>query len=194
MLSHMSFPFPFDMPMIVVMGISLAQISVLSVHDSVSMVLYCKIFSNHSLSSSLSLMALLCSFIIIMLSIFIIMYFLFDLVNSLRSCISLADDRHLYYFQGDSTSSSLVLASLHCFIFSFPVCFLLNLRQSSFCFYFLLSFPVCFLLPLGRSMLPLSIFLLLSSAFCAALSQPSAFMFLFCAASAVVCLFFCFFR
>ena len=74
--------------------------------------------------------------------------------------------RHFYYFQDDSIFSSLVFASLFCFIFlstfylTSPIYFLLLLSAFFFC------------LPsatLSRSVLPLSIFLLFSSAFHAAL-------------------------
>ena len=81
--------------------------------------------------------------------IFMVMYFLFDMTNYLLSCISLADNRHFHYFQGNC-----LLQSSFCFsvLLYFPVCFLLNLLQSSFCFYFLLYAT------LSQSMLPLSIF------------------------------------
>ena len=97
--------------------------------------------------------------------------------------------RHFYYFQGDSIFSSLVFASLFCFIFlstfclTSPIYFLLLLSAffscllSAFCLtspiHFLLLLPAFFFcLPsatLSRSVLPLSIFLLFSSAFHAVL-------------------------
>ena len=84
--------------------------------------------------------------------------------------------RHFYYFQDDSIFSSLVFASLFCFIF-----------LSTFCFYFVFSFPACY--P-SRSMLPLSIFLVLSSAFCTALLRYlTSYLLLFCASVYVLCYF-----
>ena len=57
-----------------------------------------------------------------MLSVFI-NHFLFDLANSLLNCISLADDRHFYYFQGDSIFSSLLFAATFCFLFLSASCY-----------------------------------------------------------------------
>ena len=105
--------------------------------------------------------------------------------------------RHFYYFQGDSIFSfSLVFASLLCFIFlsgfclTSPIYFLLILSAFFFC---LLSAT------LSRCMLPLSIFSLLSSAFCAELLRYlTSYLLLFCTSilwyfRGVVCLPFAFF-
>ena len=69
-------------------------------------------------------------------------YVFSDLAQFLLSCISLADDRQFYYFQGDSIFSSLVFASLFCFIFLFAFCLTFSslLYASSFCFLFLSAF------------------------------------------------------
>ena len=74
--------------------------------------------------------------------------------------------RHFYYFQDDSIFSSLVFASLFCFIFLSAFCL-----TSPIYFLLLLSaFFSCLLsATLSRSVLPLSISVLFFSAFCAAL-------------------------
>ena len=127
------------------------------------------------------------------------MYFLFDLDNSVLSCISLADDRHFYYFQGNSIFSSLVIATLFCFISLsafcltfYPVYFLLLL--SAF-FSFLSAF--CYPWPLYACthFLFSSCFLLLFVLCVTMIQLPSAFLCFqpFYAGSTVVCLLFDFF-
>ena len=97
--------------------------------------------------------------------------------------------RHFYYFQDDSIFSSLVFASLFCFIFLSAFCL-----TSPIYFLLLLSaFFSCLLsVTLNRSMLPLSIFLLLSSTFCVALLRyltSYLLVLIFCYFLGVVCLF-----
>ena len=139
------------------------------------------------------------------------MYFLFDLADSLLSCVSLADERHFYYFEGDSIFFSLVFASLFCFILLSTFCLTFSslVFPSLFCFLFLCTFCLTF-----SSLFFASLFcFIFLSAFCS--SQPlyaSTFYFplaffsflcaittlcfsvlLFSAATAVVCLLFAFF-
>ena len=122
--------------------------------------------------------------------VFIIMFFS-DLAHFLLSCISLADDRHFYYFQCDSIFSSLVFASLFCFIFLFAFCLTFSSLLYASTFF---SFLVCFLLSLAARyfhFLFSSCFLLLLVLHC------SNYLLLFCAlfyaASMIVCLLFAFF-